>query len=401
MEKICAKNKCTACKACQEVCSRQAIDFKEDATGSIYPIINQEQCVDCGACVKHCPNNQELDFKKNKTVYVAWNNDTTSRKNGASGGVASAIYDYCLNNNIKVYGVTWNREYGCKYIEVRNVADIKRVINSKYVYSDTDGVYKSIKEQLKLGEQVVFIGLPCQVAGLYSYLAKDYSNLLTVDIICHGVAPTAYLNQHLEHVEGRKGKRADRLLFRDPKYVTNRFRFTLYNQSATNPFYKRYVDEDDVYQIGYHRALIYRENCYNCSYAKRERLGDLTIGDFSGVGSFSEYAGERFNINCVLQNTDVGGAFLKKLNLSLEERDPREAFENEGQLNHPSIPHLKRQEFLVNYESTSDFERAASIALQNELVRNKKLMRFQIPVIKNKITSFIPYKYIYKLKKLL
>jgi hypothetical protein len=92
---------------------------------------------------------------------------------------------------------------------------------------------------------------------------------------------------------------------------------------------------------------------------------------------------------------------LKKLNLSLEERDPREAFENEGQLNHPSIPHLKRQEFLVNYESSSDFERAASIALQNELVRNKKLMRFQIPVIKNKITSFIPYKYIYKLKKLL
>ena len=92
---------------------------------------------------------------------------------------------------------------------------------------------------------------------------------------------------------------------------------------------------------------------------------------------------------------------MKKLNLSLEERNPREAFDNEGQLNHPSIPHPKRQEFLQKYESTGVFERAASIALQSELVRNRKLMRLHIPVIKNKISSLIPYKYIHKLKKIL
>lgn len=367
MDIICPKDKCTGCGACRDICPRGCISMIEDDLDALYPQIDHNLCVNCGLCRKTCPNNQEITFYHPTKCFAAWSLDSNNRKNSASGGIAAELYRYAINNNIFTVGVSWERKRGAYYIPVQAESDIEKVRNSKYVYSNTDGVFCIIKNKLDKGVSVLFIGLPCQIAGLYGYLRKEYDNLTTVDIICHGVAPTAYLEQHLSSIEAKKKRQTKTLSFRNPNYHTYTYSFTLSDKDNVE-FYKKTVKSIDNYQLGYHHALIYRENCYQCSYARAERISDLTIGDFSGLGWFAECNYDRHNVNCVLVNTDKGHNLIGKLKevIEMDERPLDEALQVEKQLQHPSIPHPQRKQFLDEYKKTHTFERAAIVSLRSD-----------------------------------
>ena len=211
------------------------------------------------------------------------------------------------------------------------------------------------------------MGVPCQIAGLYGYLKKDYDELVTVDIICHGMPPAIYLKQHLESVERDKKEYTSILHFRDPKYKTSTYTFTLKNKSGKE-FYKKQVLTCDNYQLGYHRALIYRENCYHCSYARKERISDLTIGDFSGLGRFAPFENDKMDVSCVLQNTTKGAELLASLDSALtkHERPGCEAFEVEKLLKAPSVKHEGRDVFESVYRDSQNFVLASNAALRGE-----------------------------------
>lgn len=367
MEEICPKEKCTGCGACINVCPKKCITLAPDAMDALYPCIDQDLCINCSLCEKTCPNNREGIFHTPHTCYAAWSKEEQTRYNSASGGVAAELYKYALRNGIFTVGVCWDRDNGAYYIPVQNEADIKKVSNSKYVYSDSAGIYIVIKNKLEKGIPVLFIGLPCQVSGLYGYLKKDYQDLITVDIICHGVAPTEYLKQHIEQIEQRKKSITKRLSFRTPKYYTYTYTFT-FTDKNDREFYKKTVNSDDNYQLGYHHALIYRENCYQCIYAKAERIADLTIGDFSGLGKFAECSYDHHNVSCVLVNSDKGKVIFEVLKnfLFIDERPLEEALRVEKQLQHPSIPHPKRQMFCEYYKRSRNFKKSADAALKKD-----------------------------------
>lgn len=204
IKEICPKISCTGCKACEMVCPRRCISMVEDSLSALYPKIDGTQCIDCGLCERTCPNNRSMVFHTPIDCYAAWSKDTNTRHSSASGGFAAELYNLVLQNNTFTAGVCWDAERGAYYMPVENREDINRVRNSKYVYSDTHGIYDEVKHRLEKGYPVLFIGLPCQVAGLYGYLKKDYKLLTTVDIICHGVAPSAYLSQHIKKIEQKK-----------------------------------------------------------------------------------------------------------------------------------------------------------------------------------------------------
>ena len=364
---ICNHDKCTGCAACKDVCPKQCITMQPDDLDALHPVVDESICINCGLCEKTCPNNRELSYKLPHKVLAAWSNDNEVRRTSASGGIACELYHYWIKNGGVATGVVFDRDEGCHFILLENESDIKAVQNSKYTFSDTAGIYKVVKQKLQAGISVLFIGVPCQVAGLYGFLKKEYDNLTTVDIICHGMPPATYLEQHIKSIEDKKKEYTHQLFFRDPKYYTYTFTFTLKNIKGKE-FYNKKVLTRDNYQLGYHRALIYRENCYSCNYARKERISDLTIGDFSGLGRFAPFEYDKHNVSCILENTDKGSALLKKLNgaLSMFERPACEAFEVEKQLKSPSVKHSRRSIFEKVYRKIRNYELASNIALKEE-----------------------------------
>ena len=364
---ICNHDKCTGCAACKDVCPKQCITMQPDDLDALHPVVDESICINCGLCEKTCPNNRELSYKLPHKVLAAWSNDNEVRRTSASGGIACELYHYWIKNGGVATGVVFDRDEGCHFILLENESDIKAVQNSKYTFSDTAGIYKVVKQKLQAGISVLFIGVPCQVAGLYGFLKKEYDNLTTVDIICHGMPPATYLEQHIKSIEDKKKEYTHQLFFRDPKYYTYTYTFTLKNFKGKE-FYNKKVLTRDNYQLGYHRALIYRENCYSCNYARKERISDLTIGDFSGLGRFAPFEYDKHTVSCILENTDKGAALLKKLNgaLSMFERPACEAFEVEKQLKSPSVKHSRRSIFEKVYRKTRNYELASNIALKEE-----------------------------------
>lgn len=397
---ICNHDKCTGCSACKEICPKQCITMQPDDLDALHPVVDESICINCGLCEKTCPNNRELSYKLPHKVLAAWNNDNEVRRTSASGGIACELYRYWIKNGGVATGVVFDMDEGCHFILLEKESDIKAVQNSKYTFSDTAGIYKVVKQKLQASIPVLFIGVPCQVAGLYGFLKKDYDNLTTVDIICHGMPPATYLEQHIKSIEDKKKEHTHQLFFRDPKYYTYTYTFTLRNNKGKE-FYNKKVLTRDNYQLGYHRALIYRENCYSCNYARKERISDLTIGDFSGLGRFAPFEYDKHNVSCILENTDKGAALLKNLKgaLSMYERPVSEAFEVEKQLKSPSVKHVNRDVFEVEYKKRKNFENAANASLRQE--KSKAIQEKYLALVKSVIRNVLPKKTLLLVKQIL
>lgn len=363
---ICSRNICTGCEACVNTCPLHCISMREDDLGVTYPIIDETICVSCGKCYDTCPNNQDLKGERPIKVYAAWSTNKDTRITSASGGIASELYRHFISISGSSYGVYLNSEQEAHFIPVNSYEDILKVRNSKYVYSEMGDVYHSIQKQLEDNKRVLFIGLPCQVAGVKSFLGKDYGNLTMVDIICHGVMPWIYLQQHVRNTIKVKDTELQ-VQFRDPKLKTSKFSFTIRKKGKL--LYKTDNLSDDLYQHGYHRGVCYRENCYNCQYAKIERLGDITISDFSGLGRISPINYSLENVSCILVNTSKGEQLLRDLEgrIEIDERPFNEAYDYESMLQHPTPRPEIRDVFVNAYKKTRDYDQAAEQAMHDSI----------------------------------
>lgn len=390
--KLASPNECTACGACINICPLNCISFKLDEVECFQPVIDQKKCIGCGKCVKVCHLFKEnLPLKRSEKVFVSWSRDEIIRKTSASGGIATELYKWGLENQYHCFGVEYSIEEGAFYKEISNFKQLNKIQNSKYVFSDTKDIYKKIKKYLKQKQKVLFIGLPCQVAGLFSFLGEKNSNLVTVDIICHGVCPNEYLKQHIQNIENKIKNKIDEISFRDSKFGTKNYRFTC--KCKNKYFYNKGVYENDIFQIGYHKALIYRENCFNCKYATNVRIGDITISDFSGLGQLAECNYNKENVSCVILSTKIGEEIFSNLNLNNRvesyQRPAEEAYSYEGQLKRPSIPHKQRKKFISLYKKSHDFKKSAGKSLFKNILINEIIITLHIKELKKLISVII------------
>ncbi len=373
---VCDKEKCTACGACINICPKGCISFENDIYGVETAVIDNNECISCGLCQKVCPNKNydmgNLPFK----CYSAWSNDEKTRLEGASGGVASELYKYECENKGNVVGVSIDGSGNAGYSLTKNLNDIERFKNSKYIYSDMNDVYSKIYDALAKEETVTFVGLPCQVAGLTSFLKLrkvSTDRLFTVDLVCHGAAPTCYLNEHIAYLEKKYKHTTSEIFFRDPQKETHSYAFTL--KENNKPFYSKKVYRNDTYQEGYHSGIIYRENCYTCRYAKIERQGDITLADFSGVGSVKPCDYSNKNVSCILVNTKKGldriNELYSKGRIFLEERPIEEEINTEKQLSRPTPISDERVKFLKFYSSGLGFEKSVRKAAKFRILKNE------------------------------
>lgn len=376
---LCKINRCTACKACMNVCPKDAISMVTSSTGFTHWKIDVNRCINCKLCQSACPQITVPLKNAPQKCYVAWSTNKEDKMKSASGGVASAIYRYALNHSYIIVGAEMKSDFSVSLRLGTMPSDIEAFRNSKYTYSDPLYIYKEVGKLLQQGIAVIFIGLPCQVAAMKNYAYTKRINdksLILVDIICHGTAPTVYLQQHIRMIEKKSKKIASSCNFRDSQFGTQNYVFSL-RDGEGKLIYKKCVKRNDSYQEGYHKAMIYRENCYNCTFACAERCGDITIGDFSGLGRVSDTDIKNVNVSCILSNTEKGATFLHEMNenkvLVMHERPLKEALGYEKQLSHPSIPSSHRPFFLNLYEEKQDYNYAASRALQKTMMKNMLL----------------------------
>lgn len=399
---ICAENDCVGCNACILVCPKKCVSVNHDNIFSENRVKDMNTCISCQRCEKVCPQMSMPEGHLSFTCYAAWSLNESDRKEAASGGVATELYHSFAQNGHLFSGVRFTDDYTLKYVLTDNPEDILMFKNSKYVFSDTSNIYVEIGRELTVGRTILFIGLPCHVAGLKKYLALlsvDDDKLFTVDLVCHGTCPPTLLNEHVQAIENRYNRKATRILFRNPKYGTNNYFFTLEDNDGI--FYQKPVDRNDAYQIGYHAGIIYRENCYNCHYAKKERQGDLTLSDFSGIGKIEGFSHDKNSISCVLVNTEKGQRLVQMISNSvyLEERPLEEEWNYERQLSRPTERTAQHQLFLTEYHNTSDFQHSIRTIMRKQIWRNELRSVLRVKMIKKALRRIMPDVVVKTIKK--
>lgn len=270
IELFAEKKNCCGCGACSSICPKNAITMQEDEYGFIYPEIDSKKCVECGLCISSCHYKSADDLHTPIKSLAAVNRDDTLLENSASGGMFSAIAEAFLNEGGCVCGAAMDFKDNVadvRHIMIHSLNELYRLQKSKYVQSSTDKIYKELRTLLKNGEKVLFSGTPCQVEAAKSIAKRAGGKLYTIDIICHGVPSQRFFNGEIS-----------------------------------------------------------RECCYHCPYAQKQRVGDVTVGDYWGIEQYNpellvEHGGtinSRKGVSCLLINTEQGQQLIEKYGSKIE-----------------------------------------------------------------------------------
>lgn len=282
LPQLCDNKTCTSCLACVNSCNQDALSVVKDDEGFYRPQLNTEKCVKCGLCEKGCPiitpvkRQNEHELK----IYAAWHKNEVIRAKSTSGGAFSALASVVLNKGGVVFGASYGDDLQIKHIEVCDEVGLDKLRLSKYAQSHVGNSYQQVKKRLLEDRMVMFVGTPCQVAGLKNYLHKEYDNLILVDFICHGVPSIDMLQGYTKWLEKRYGK-VNHINFRDKRkgwYDALRvIRSVTGNEKVMR-------GDDDNYWVGFSINNNLQESCYNCVNQGFPRCSDITIADFWGLG---------------------------------------------------------------------------------------------------------------------
>lgn len=368
------KEYCCGCAACKAVCSTNAITMKTDEYGFEYPAIDDDKCVGCKKCVKVCAYQNNTSLNKPQSAFAAVTNNTDVIES-ASGGVFASVATEFLKQGGTVIGCALENVKGRlipHHISIDDLSDLKKLLGSKYVQSDTSEIYSTVKTLLNEDKNVLFSGIPCQVGALYSYLGKQYNNLFTVDLICHGVPSRKMFWDYLDYISKKRGNIRE-FVFRDKKRGLAFVMRAVFDKDGKK--ITKFIQHGESSYLTYFlRGDTYRNCCYKCPFASDMRQGDITIGDFWGIkkqhpelfdGSNKEFDPEK-GISCILLNTEKGKEIIrsygKKLSLHPSKFD-KIAAEN-SQLIHPSIP-LDCREKIMNIYKDGGFTALDKYFLKN------------------------------------
>ena len=309
----------------------------------LYPSIDSITCIDCGLCQKSCPALHPLEQKSPTMCYAAWSKDEVDYKTSTSGGAASVLSHYVISQGGVVYGCAMLPDIAVKHIRVDKHEDIKRLKGSKYVQSSITEILPLLKQDVNDGKLALFIGTPCQVAAVSRLFKSQPENLLLVDLICHGVPSVDILRKHVHKVA--EYPHYDNIIFRENSYIVvvvvgGR---TVYRRPFNKPRFK------DWYINTFFDGYTYRESCYQCRYACPERVSDMTIGDFWGLGKkvpAPEIPAHPNGCSVILPLTEKGKLLIKAVSdkMYIYERSVDEAVSGNDQLRQP-CPLDKRKMF--------------------------------------------------------
>ena len=297
------KEKCNGCSACFNICPKRAITMQSDMEGFLYPYVDKEKCINCDLCIKVCPIEKDNKNIVNNIEAIACKNKKENiRKESSSGGVFTALCEEVISKNGVVFGAAYDDKLNVHHCYVETIEDCSKFRGSKYVQSKIGETFKEVKEFLLQDKMVLFSGTPCQIAGLYSYLGREYDNLILVDIACHGVPSPLVFKKYLESLENKNGSKVNNVSFRDKKTGWKRYSFKVsYDDKTTSE-----IAYDNIYMKGFLSDIYLRPSCYECKFKKPITYADLTLADYWGIDNIHPKFDDDKGTSLVLINTFKG-----------------------------------------------------------------------------------------------
>lgn len=333
---------CCGCGACAQVCAKQCISMKFDNEGFLYPSVDTTKCIGCGLCNKVCPMLSEVHTRKPLQSLAFKNPNENERLNSSSGGLFIVLAKKIIAQGGGVFGVTYDKEWMPIHSYAEDMDGVRSFMGSKYVQSRTEDSYINAKRFLQQGRKVLYSGTPCQIAGLRSFLRKDYDNLLTVEIMCHGVPSPGVWKGYLEKIcpKGIDGQNSvlsslnevlliDGISFRDKSNGWSKFGFVVYGKSVSKVeqnsvlpskcnIVKQWFKENP-YMQAFLSNVILRPSCYYCRHKSGKSGADFSIGDFWSVDTYKPQMNDDKGVTLAYVLSKKGLAFLSGLSISYEE----------------------------------------------------------------------------------
>lgn len=317
--------------------------MKQDEKGYLYPEIRKDSCVDCKLCEKVCPLKKKEENKKfGKIAYGVKNKDEHEREKSSSGGIFVEVAKFILNNDGVVYGVEMNDDFQVKHGRATTLEDARKFQGSKYVQSDKQAIFCMVQKDLKEGKEVLFTGTPCEIAGLKKYLRKEYDNLYTMDLICHGVPSGKLLNAFLKGKEKLYSSQIIELKFREKVYGWRNQE--IYIKFKNGRIYHAPIWVDNFYRL-FTNNYILRDSCYACRFSSMERQGDITIGDFWNLKNVNEEFEDKLGVSSVIINSEKGEKVFETLKNKFDIIECSLNEINQKNLNSPSPKPYHYEEF--------------------------------------------------------
>ena len=267
------REKCSGCTACSQSCPKKCITMQADDEGFVYPVVNNEICIECGKCKLVCPVLNHEYGNKPLQVLAEKNKNEHIRSTSSSGGVFYELAKQFIEKGGVVFGCALDQFMVARHVCVENVTYLDKLKSSKYVQSDMGNTMSEIKERLLAGQKVLFSGTPCQVAGLHNYLGRDYENLFLIDVLCHGVPSPKLFSDYLDYLSKQ---------YDDAKPISVNFRNKqrgwkrLYMEVRFDNGKRHYIYSGyDRYEGMFLNNMSLRPSCYECKFTTTERYGDI------------------------------------------------------------------------------------------------------------------------------
>lgn len=348
-------NNCTGCHACEQTCPVKAITFSTNQEGFYYPIV-LDNCIDCGACIRKCHSANDGRVQSPLTGYAAYAKDNTILRKSSSGGVFAVIAAEFIKTGGVVFGCAEDKPGNVHHIAIESVESIPLLQGSKYVESDLEGVYSQVETYLQKGTPVLFSGTPCQIAGVKGYIGNNANLLSTMDIVCHGVPSRKIYQDYLGWESIKQKKHIKKFVFRSKE--KHGWSLT-YRMELTDPkgaSAKEHMATMSPYYYHFLQGYNYRQSCYHCKYARKERCSDITLCDFWGIDSVAPEMNNFYGVSGVLVNNAKGKKLWESIQPEIVSKqvDVMEIVNHNGQLRSPSTkPHIRDQYYIE--ASSHDF----------------------------------------------
>lgn len=373
MIEIKEKKDCTGCGACINACPLHIISFREDEEGFVYPLVNAEKCINCHLCEKSCPMLKDrdslcLDIAEYPQFYAGQLSDKNELLNVSSGGAFWAFAQTVISLGGVVFGAVQMNVDEIFHYRATNDDDIKRIRRSKYFQSDTRLTMSQVKDDLKKGYRVLYSGTGCQIAGLKSFLSKEYDNLVTCEVVCHGVPSRKVWKKYREEKEQRESKKIQDLVFRDKTigWSKNQYKI-IYTDGSVE--YKR--SNSQLFHAGYLKGFFYRPSCGACKFAFMPRVADITLADYWKYEGRYVRDYPDLGVSLITINSPKGSKLLhlSKGFLDFEETEKSKALSSCRHLNNHPLENQERYAFFKMF-----FEKGYYAAAEHFILKNRKIL---------------------------
>lgn len=302
------KENCCGCHACYNICPQLAINMIADKEGFLYPSVSVEKCINCGKCLNICPNVVHPSLNLGDKSYACYAKNYEEHLGSSSGGIFSVLARRFLDEEGVIFGAAFNEKMEVEHIGISKTEDLFKLKGTKYVQSRIGKSYAYVREALLKGKKVLFSGTPCQVAGLKAYLGEDYENLLSIDLICHGVPSPAVWKRYLNECFGEDNVSA--MQFRNKRKGISKVTmdYTLKSGEVIHESYN-----ESLYIKGFIGNFYTRPSCFRCNFKGIGRCSDITIGDFWSAREFHSEMNDSYGISGIIVHTEKGKRWLESV----------------------------------------------------------------------------------------